>query len=706
MPRGERPLDEGESELLRFAADLRRLREKAGGPPYRELSRRAHYSAAALSEAAGGRRAPTLAVTLAYVQACDGDVVEWETRWRELAQPDDRPATDESPYVGLAAFQTADAERFFGRERLTAELVELVGQRRFVGVFGASGSGKSSVLRAGLVPALETPVLVFAPGAHPVDECAVRLAGLTCESAVVLKQELAADPANLRLRIRQFDEDLLLVVDQFEEVFTLAPAEEREWLIAALTEAPRVVIGVRSDFYPHCERHTGLVGALRGGQVMVGPMSTEELRRAIVEPALAVGAKVETALVARLVADAAGQAAVLPLLSHALVETWQRRRGITLSLHGYMEAGGVEHAIARTAEHLYSTLSGTEKIAVRHVFLRLIALGDGPDDTKRRVSRHEIDSDQLLEELAAARLITLDRDHVELAHEALIRSWPRLRQWLDEDREGLRIHRQLTDAPDAWEAHGRDSGALYRGTRLTIAKKWHTPERGLSDREADFLTASIAEEDAGQLAARRRVSRRRRGVLVLVVLIFVGFGTIGSLLSVGPKENAEKQRKGRMAELAVTAATELRNTDPALALQLVQEAYRMTRTPEMAGRLSEMAALTYYLRFRLPDGTIPEVRVGDDAELSLVRGRDVAQWALFDLKGGGFQEIKGRPVGDLAVHALPELGQHVRETGLPVGEADRAAERICSVTRPVITAGQWARYFTGEPYAPLCAEIS
>ncbi|GAA3439209.1 hypothetical protein [Kutzneria kofuensis] len=368
MPRGERPLDPGDTPLLRFAADLRKLREKAGNPVYRELSRRAHYSAPSLSDAAGGRKLPTLAVTLAYVAACDGDTAAWEQRWREVAAELAYDATPETsgrpPYLGLSAFQIEDADRFFGRDDLVAELLEQVRNRRFVGVFGASGAGKSSLLRAGLVAAAEYRALVFTPGAHPLEEAAVQVGGLTGVSTVTLRAEFADDPTALHLRVRETlpDEDLLLVVDQFEELFTLCADEaERQAFVAALVHAAtvetsrtRVVIGVRADFLGHCTQLLDLREALRGGQVLVGPMTADELRVAITKPAAGLGQGVEAALVTRLIADAVGQPGVLPLVSHALLETWRRRQGVTLTLAGYDAAGGIRHAIAQTAEAVYA----------------------------------------------------------------------------------------------------------------------------------------------------------------------------------------------------------------------------------------------------------------------------------------------------------------------------------------------------------------
>jgi hypothetical protein len=558
MPRTERPLASEDTELGGFAADLRKLRDKAGKPSYRELASRAHYSAATLSDAAGGKKLPTLAVTLAYVRACDGDEQEWEQRWRAIAAPPD--PTGEAPYVGLMAFQQEDAGRFFGREKLTAKLVDLVASRPLVGVFGASGSGKSSLLRAGLLPHLDNAV-IYTPGVHPLDECAVRLAQATGESAVVLRSELT-EPAALGLLARQHD--LVLVIDQFEEIFTLCGPEQRDWFVQALVAAPRVVIGVRADFYGHIGRHPELVEALEGAQLLVGPMTTDELRRAIVEPARHVGATVESALVTRLVADVAGQAAALPLVQHALVETWHRRRGMTLSLVGYEQAGGVDHAIARTAEAVYSQLTPGQQQTARRTFLRLIALGEGTEDTKRRAVREDLDAD-VLERLANARLVTLSEQHAELTHEALIRSWPRLRDWIAEDRNALRVHHQLTEAAAAW---GGDRDLLYKGVRL--AQAGELSQDSLSEPERAFLSASQAD-------GRRRARTVRVVVSVLSVLVLLLAGTV--VFAAVKAQEATQQRNDAWAGRAATEVMRLVPTDPMKAARLALAAYAVTPAP-------------------------------------------------------------------------------------------------------------------------------
>ncbi|SMD17005.1 helix-turn-helix domain-containing protein [Lentzea albidocapillata] len=579
MPRRERPLDEGESGLLRFAADLRRLRERAGSPTYRELSRRAHYSAAALSEAAGGRKLPSLAVTMAYAKACDADPEEWARRWRAVVESEPRGGND-SPYVGLAMFQPDDAPKFFGRERLTAEL--LTTRNRFTGVFGPSGVGKSSLLRAGLIARTREPVLLFTPGANPVEECAIALARLTGGEAATLSGELG-DPGALSRRHPH-----LVVVDQFEELFTLCRNEElRRWLIEALVGCPKVVIGVRADYYGHCAQYPDLVDALEGTQLLLGPMTPDELRLAITEPAAVAGAKVETALLARLMADAVGQAAVLPLLSHALAETWQHRRGMTLTLAGYEEVGGLEHAVARTAQEVFDGLSPAGQEQARQILLRLVTA----DDTKRRAHQAELEADdEVLFALAAARLVVIDRDGVELAHEALIRSWPTFRRWVEEDRENIKAQRELTHATQTWESLDRDPGVLWRGRRLMNVPAGLS----LNAKERAFLAASLAAEEEVSASARRRTRRQRQLLAALAALVVVAASSTVFALRAGIA--ADEQRANAAVLRAVGEATALRSTNPALAQQVALAAYQLVPLPQARNGLRQEDVPSQVLR--------------------------------------------------------------------------------------------------------------
>ncbi|WKD36985.1 hypothetical protein KO717_00120 [Streptomyces xanthophaeus] len=598
------------------------MREAAGRPPYRALAKKAHYSSTTLSDAAGGNTFPSLAVTLAYVDACQGDRRAWETRWHAVATeiaasaPHDEPAETSrhtAPYAGLSAFQPEDADRFFGRERLTGELLAKVADRRFLTVFGPSGSGKSSLLRAGLVARARAsgwPVMLLTPGPHPLEECAVHLAAATGEAPGTLLTELQDDPAALHLRIRQTmtghppDTDTLIVVDQFEEIFTLCTDRaERGTFIALLTAAAaaatsrtRVVLGVRADFYGHCVQDPHLVEAIRDAQIAVGPMSSQELREAITRPAVLAGCTVTGPLLAAVVADATGQPGALPLVSHAMVETWRRRSGSRLTLDGYLAAGGIQHALAHTAEAAYEALSPPQQDLARSLFLRLTALGDGTEDTRRRITRDELDPSpdtvHVLESLARKRLVTLDHESAEITHEAIIRCWPRLRGWLTEDRDRLLLHRRLTDATAGWERQDRDPHTLYRGAALAAALDLAaTDGNRLTPKERRFLDAS-REAQAGEMAAvRRRTVRLRQLVTLLTVLVAVA-ATAGAL-AVGSRDSALRQRNVAIARKAAAEAAEVRPHDPALAAQLNLAAYRLAATPDVRDQLMSTFATPY-----------------------------------------------------------------------------------------------------------------
>jgi WD40 repeat protein/class 3 adenylate cyclase len=449
------------------------------------------------------------------------------------------PADVACPYKGLAAFEAEDAEYFFGREELAAELTARLAGTRFLAVVGPSGSGKSSLVRAGLLPAVwagalpgseEWQTLVITPGTHPLEELAVRIALLNGYTAGALLRELEEEPRTLHLAIKQAladkadDVQLLLVVDQFEELFALCrDEEERRCFVDALLYAVEaeegrtvVVPTIRADFYGRCADYPQLAARMGDG-VLVGPMSGEELRQAIERPAALVGLRLEPGLTEMILDDVADEPGALPLLSHALLETFERRRGRTLTLSGYAAAGGVSGAVAQTADMVFGEFSPEEQAIARSIFLRLTELGEeGAQDTRRRVAPAELvrtpDEARMVERvvktLADARLITTAEDSIEVAHEALIREWPELRDWLDEDREGLRIHRHLTEAAQGWERLEKDAGELYRGARLAAAGEWaEAYGEALNPLEWEFLAAS--QELARRREADREAQRQR-----------------------------------------------------------------------------------------------------------------------------------------------------------------------------------------------------
>ncbi|MFI5493488.1 hypothetical protein [Actinoplanes sp. NPDC051859] len=612
MPRRERALDPAGSPVEQFAAGLRELRENAGRPGYRDLARRAHFSVTTLSVAAAGRQLPSLAVTLAYVEACGGDRATWERRWKataaQLAGDDPDSVVAEPPYRGLAAYGPDDAAWFFGRERLIDEVLDSLSSRRVLAVFGASGSGKSSLLRAGVLPRVAEGALsvgpswltaLMTPGADP-------LAGLLEAVSPVLgdvQADLLTDPTALDLAVRTAladepdDVELLLVVDQFEEVFTLCTDEApRDAFLAALLGAARstdsrfrVVLGIRADFYARCAQYPELVSGLRDSQVMVGPMSPVELRDALVRPAERAGLRVEGTLVSTVVAQLAHRPGALPLASHAMVQAWQRRRGTTLTLAGYEAAGGVNGALAQSAEAVYTALSPSRQQATRRILLRLVDSGDDAGITRRRVARAEFDPDDpdvaaVLDRLTAARLLTVTRDTVEITHEALVQGWPRLRGWIDDDHEGLRLHRLLTHAAADWESLGRDDSALYRGTRLARALEWRTENPdAVTARERDFLDRSLAVRDGALAAGRRRRRLLLAGLLTVVVVV--------SLLAVAAwvqATSATRQHDLALSRQLAAQSQNLNSDKPITARRLAVAAWMVAPTDEALSALTAL----------------------------------------------------------------------------------------------------------------------
>ncbi|MGP2437889.1 WD40 repeat domain-containing protein [Streptomyces sp. JW3] len=595
-------------------------------------------------------------------------------------------------------FGEADAGFFFGREKLTGTLVEHVKGNRLLVLFGASGSGKSSVLRAGVLPAFpDDAALVFTPGPHPLEECAVRLAARAGTAPGPVHAGLAAGPHTFHRMVRQIlagqqeagsaADELLIVVDQFEEVFTVChDADERERFVAALVHATRVpdsrtrvAIAVRSDFYTHCTRLTGLVEALPRAHHPVGPMTAEELRAAIVQPAVRSRLTVESALLTTLTADAHGRPGALPLLSHALLETWKRRRGNALTLAGYRAAGGIEGALTQTAEEFYGALNDVRQTAARRLFLRLVALGEGTEDTKRRVPRQELDSGPdtafVLEQATRARLLTADTDHVEIAHEALIRCWPRLGGWLEEDRGQERLRRALTEATTLWESLDHDPDTLYRGVRLAAARD--LPAQTLTARERAFLEAGESAAQQAQRRDRRRLRRLRRLVGALAVLLVCAVAAAG--FAVRAESTVAQQRNEAVALRAGEEAVRLSPHDPSLAVQIALAAYRQTpqkRThdallstlsvtsmgleppgPEPTG--STPAGHTPVLD--IPTGQTPAV-TADGRLLAMTDGSRVVLWDLkdprqprrlggTDLGGVGVGPIQFTPDGDTLLGA-------------------------------------------------------
>jgi len=544
----------GTLEKFTTFGDLLRFLRRRVGITQMELSIAVGYSDAQISRLEQNLRLPDLpTIEARFVSALDlENEPKAMARLLDLAanvRREDAPVLGLCPYKGLNYFDEADADLFVGRETLTSKLVErllsLTGggssnTGRFLAVVGASGSGKSSLVRAGLIPALrwdktstDWPIHVLTPTVHPLESLATALTQSvnSVTATAALMDDLSRDSRSLDLFIKRIlkptgASQLLLVIDQFEELFTLCHSESEriafmENLLTAASEADGptiIVITLRADFYAYCANYPQLREAVAQQQEYIGAMNNDELQKTIEEPARRGHWEFEPGLVNLLIHEVGQEPGALPLLSHALLETWQRRRGRTMTMSGYASSGGVRGAIAETAEAVFTDQFNHEQQGIaRRIFIRLAELSDeaASADTRRRASFTELilkpedalATQTVLKALADARLITTSADAAEVAHEALIREWPTLRNWLEDNREALRLHRHLTEAAQEWAVRGRESDMLYRGTRLIHAREWAESHKyEMNSLENEFLAASIelSEHDTREREAQRQ----------------------------------------------------------------------------------------------------------------------------------------------------------------------------------------------------------
>ena len=555
----------------------------------RGISRTARKDTAVLLAGALGLAGPAGEL---FVAAARGKVPAAEVL-AAVRNPAPRGPAIASPYRGLNVFQEQDAAFFFGREAAAAALLErmsrLLGGPGLLVVSGVSGAGKSSLLRAGVLPrireaglaaapeAVSWPCLVFTPTRAPLDELALQVAVLAEADAAAVRRGLEAAPAWFALTARQAalarpgrpagdldgpaagqgrrprQQRLLLVVDQFEEVFTQCSDErQRRAFITALHAAGSaghgpdqipaavVILSVRADFEARCADYPPLAGPVQD-RYLVTSMTGRQLRTAITEPAKKAGSKVDDDLTSLLLTEVSnGQpgsfgAGVLPLLSHALDQAWRCRTGEAVTLADYERAGGIEGAVASSAQRAYDHLTPAQQAAARQVFLRLTATSSDGVDTAARATRAELtdgnsaaqaqDVEAVLEAFAAERLITLAAGTVEISHEALLTAWPLLRDtWLADTHADRIVRTRLHNSATEWDRHSRDPSYLYSGSLLqaaagTAGRIAADPARHppLSHTERDFLHASDH--------AHRRGARRRQGLIALLAVLVIGFAS-------------------------------------------------------------------------------------------------------------------------------------------------------------------------------------
>ncbi|WP_138500249.1 eIF2A-related protein [Nostoc sp. PA-18-2419] len=555
------------------------------------------------------------------------------------------------PFRGLYPFRVENREFFFGREQLIIQLQQKLTEHNFLAVLGASGSGKSSVVLGGLIPLLQEkqPDLQLAymtPSSHPIEKLQTSLSPVQGQSSI-------------------------LIIDQFEELFTLcADKTERVTFIEKLLSLipfQKVIVTMRADFWGECATYRNLKDLMEVRQKLIGPMDAGELRKAMEMQAAQVGLRFEAGLSNSILDDVQGEPGAMPLLQHALLEMWKRRHGRWLQCVEYEAIGGVKMAIAQTADDVYNVLSASEQDQVKNIFIRLTRLdesaleGEKRRDTRRRVWLDELvpagsdlaSTKQLVQQLAGegARLVvtsvdeSTNRQEVEVAHEALIRYWPRLLKWLDENRLNLQLRETIRQAALEWEKQQKDENYLvHRGGRLEDAQMLAKRTSFLNQLEADYVTAcrELAQRQQKEKEARRRREIRiawgvaASSIVGLIVTASLGF------MALSEKHQVEKTKAEALGRYSLSlsdyhqdlealvegikAGKILRqqNFNQPLVIEALQRVVdRIRERNNLTGHLSSVNSVVFS-----PDGKI------------LASGSDDGTIKLWDLNGKELQTFK------------------------------------------------------------------
>ena len=640
-----------------FGRELTAVRALAG-LTVRQVARAAGLPISTTGDYFSGRHLPGNAQPeqlIRLLQACgisDGAAqAQWLDALRRARRSPGKKMPADAPYRGLARFEPEDAQWFFGREEIADRLAELAGggsapsangdsaEGLPLVLVGPSGSGKSSLLRAGLIPRLTGASIILDPTTASGAALRAKLAEFAEAGGSAGSNELA------------FPEAPAVIVDQFEAVFTRwqDEAEQRAFIneLCDYARSRLVVLALRADFYEHALRHPGLARALQARQVVLGSMTAEQVRRAITEPARMARLDVEDGLVRLLLRDLASPAEVsgsgeldasqgnghqagtngqsshesrpdisflqarlngtgasseqgayeagqLPLLSHAMLATWEISRGRVLTIADYLASGGIRDALVRTAEGAYAALPAEEQQLARRLFLRLVHLADNAPPTRATVELSELrvesgeNADHALSRFVDERLITVDANAAQITHDALLTGWPRLRSWIDAGRDDLRARRRISEAAQAWRDAGRETAALWRGSQLAIARDWVVDEdkrASLGALASEFVSTSIAEDQARELAERRRARGLQRLVAALTVLLVAVCGLAGYAFH--QRQVAGTARDDANSREIAVEAGQVRSLDAPAAAQLSVAAYRTAQTPQAIASLIE-----------------------------------------------------------------------------------------------------------------------
>ena len=634
-----------------FGRELTAIRTRAG-LTVRQVARAAELPVSTAGDYFSGRHLPSDGrpeQLLGILRACGETDPALLARWMGALQrarrpPGRRPGGADAPYRGLARFEREDARWFFGREDVTDLLAALADEEKQLPLVlvGPSGAGKSSLLRAGLIPRLTGPLGLVEPADAP-------LAALHAQLA-----ELHASGDTARPTI---------IVDQFEAIFTQCQdeTERREFVteVCELAKTALVILTLRADFYTHALRHPGLAAALQARQVVLGPMAAEQVRRAITEPARLARLDVEEGLVGLLLRDlapprpaseqAAYEPGALPLLSHALLATWEHSRGGMLTVADYLASGGIRDALTRTAEAAYGSLSPEEQRLARRLFLRLVHVADDAPPTRATVRLSELEAwdgetGHVLGRFVDERLITVDADVAQITHDALLVAWPRLRSWIEVGLENLLTRRRVAEGARGWQDAGRESAALWRGSQLATARDWAADEdnhASLGTLAGEFIAASIAAEQAHERAERRRTRRLQRLVAALAVLV-VAVGVLAGY-SFQQRHAATVARDDANSREIALEAGQVRGQDAPLAADLSVAAYDTARTPQATASLLESTGAPSAARLLDSAGVVQSVSLSPDHALLAVAAAD-GTLRLWDVAAPGHPVPVGAPL--------------------------------------------------------------
>ncbi|MGH9115600.1 MAG: helix-turn-helix domain-containing protein, partial [Acidimicrobiales bacterium] len=640
-----------------LARELTLLRTEAG-LTVRDLARQVDAPVATLGDYFAGRHVPgsrQVPLFRAVLEACGVQDPALATQWlgaltRVRLSTDGRAAKGRTPYRGLDAFREVDADLYFGRRQAVGELLQRLREARTerfpgggaVAVVGPSGSGKTSLLMAGLLPEVRGDALDGEEGAWEV-------------AAVVPDQLVAGAHAAFA---EEAGVPRLVVVDQLEAALML-PRDRRSAVLGAieqLCETSLLVLGLRADFYEAAVSEPTLLPALRN-QVILAPMTASELRDAVVGPVREVGAGIDEGLVDLILADLAPgspegfahELGALPLLSYALLATWERATRNQLTISDYRGVGGLRGAVRQAAEELYGDLPGPEQEQARRMFGRLVRFQDDGPPTRRRANRVELltgtsDSDAdagavVLERFVVARLLTADAQTIQISHEALLHAWPRLGEWVSSNRDWLRVHQQIADGAQAWEESDQDESLLWRGARLeTTLELAAGPGRGqdLNRGESEFLRASAAFREE-QERVRRRRTRRTHQLLAVIAALAIAASVLAGV-AVSARSRAVQEREQALSRQVAVEAQQLQPTDPSLAAQLAAAAYRISPTVQASSTLVDATAGEIPTRLLGPVG--PEfVSTSRDGSLLAIAQSAKDTVALFRLSSAHPVEI-------------------------------------------------------------------